>query len=507
MKPWIDQAERIATPLAGELPTGEDPRYSDEFSVLKAEIEKKTDVDFELIGELCERILAEKSKDLRVVSYWVMSLSRREGFSGLAKGMTVLSHLVEQFGDSLHPNKPRARQSAIKWFQQEKVLTFAQSATKNVAYEEADFALTLYDTLFKQLSSLCEEPMSWPDLKQWLEKKRHESAPAKSAPNSEAVEVTKANEPTRSTSPASVNALATASSTIESSTQYTQTIRQLMLYFREQKLYAKMVGVALSCQWGNLKMPQNENGKTRLPAPRDASLARIRNAMENEQWEEGMIACMDAFMEPSGQFLIDIPKWLHDCAKNSGQREVADLVMAQVTLLIKRLPKFMQLSFENDESFVSSTAAAWLEQIDQQGQSGASGNEKNSLADYLTMGRTVMEEKNIQEAFKALMLLPQNNDLERSYIAFCKAQLCVEQDRSELALPILLQLEKTVDNLSLANVAPEFAMQVWRQLYRLLKDRSSGEEQEQSKAEMEIHIAHLQSLMCTTDVASAMQWL
>ncbi len=506
MKQWTEQAQRMATPLNGDFPTGEDPRYSDEFSLLKAEIEKKTDVDFELIGELCEKILAEKSKDLRVISYWVMSLSRREGFSGLAKGMTVLSHLVEQFGDTLHPQKPRARQSAVKWFQQDKVLTFAQAATTDVDFEAIEFTLTLYDTLFTQLSSLCDEPMSWPDLKHWLEKERQKSVPKETKPtnNPESVLTPKPGKP--ATSPLA-NAAVSVSSSIESTTQYTQTIRQLMLYFREQKLYAKMVGVALSCQWGNLKMPQNENGKTRLPSPRETSIARIRNAMENEQWEEGLIASLDAFMEPSGQFCLDIPKWLHDCAKNGNHRDVAELVKMQVLLLVQRLPKFLQLRFDNEEGFVSSTAAAWIEQIEQHDQSAGSRREQGSLTDYLSHGRKVMQEQNIQQAFTSLSQLPHNNDLERAYIEFCKAQLCVEQDRSELALPILLQLEKTVKKLSLANVAPAFAMQVWRQLYRLLKDRSSTEEQEQSKAEMEIHIAHLQSLMCTTDVASAIQWL
>jgi type VI secretion system protein VasJ len=212
-------------------------------------------------------------------------------------------------------------------------------------------------------------------------------------------------------------------------------------------------------------------------------------------------------MEPSGQFLLDIPKWMHVCAHHIGQVEVADLVKMHIALLVKRTPKLMQLSFESNDAFVSSTTAAWLEQLDQQSQSSGTASEQNSLNDYLNHARNVAQEQNIQEAFKSLMLLPQSNDLEVAYVEFCKAQLCVEQDRSELALPILLQLEKTVDYLSLAKVAPEFAMQVWRQLHRLLKDRTSSEEQEQSKAEMENHIAHLQSLMCTTDIASAMQWL
>lgn len=510
MEQWIEHAKKFTSPLSSDAPTGEDPRYCDEFSLLKAEIEKKTDVDFERIVSLCEDILSAKAKDLRVASYLVMSLSRLEGFSGLAKGMAILSHLVENFGDALHPNKPKARQSALKWFQQEKVLTFAQGATTSVAHEEAEAALALYDSLFEQLSGLCAEPMSWPELKQWLDKKRKETTPQtvaespKPQSNHTAAEAEKQARP----SPAAPSMPATGSASgIESSSQYAQAVKHLLNYFREQKQYAKMLGTAMSCQWGNLKTPPNEQGKTRLPAPRDASLARIRNALDNEQWEEALIAGLDAFMEPSGQFLLDIPKWMFDSANRLGNTEVADVIKHQVMLLTKRLTKLTQLKFDNDEPFVSSTAAAWLEQMSEEAPSGNTEAGSGGLQTLLKNARDAVQESGIQGAFSLLNQTASQTALDRAYREFCKAQLCVEQERSELALPILLQLEQVADELSLAKVAPEFAMQIWRLLYRLQNERLATITQESSKLETENHIAHLQSLMCTTDVAKAMQWL
>ncbi|TCS41293.1 TssA family type VI secretion system protein [Reinekea marinisedimentorum] len=511
MEIWIDQVRCFGEPVNASQPVGEDPRYSDSFTQLKAEIEKKSDVNFELIRDLCEQILTESSKDLRVASYFILALSRLEGFEGLAKGMAALYHMVDSFGDSLYPTKPRARQAALKWFQQDKVLTFAQSATGSVDHPQAVSAIELYERLFEQLSGLGAEPMSWPDLKKWLEKIKLENAPAAEAAEPDAPAD---NPPATNSRPAPVaRTVAQAapavqvSSSIESTTQYQQALRGLLAYFREQKLYGKLVGTALSCQWGNLKMPPNEAGKTKLPAPREASLARIRNAVENSQWEEGLLASVDAFMEPSGQFYFDIAKWMHDCAVNTGNSEVASLVKLNVIQITVRLPKLTQLKFDSDEAFASTTAAAWLEQINEENAGSESSQKQSGYKEYLNNARTLLQEKSIQEAFTYLSEIPAKNQLETSYLEFCKAQLCIEQERSELALPILFQLEKTVDQLSLQSVVPDFAMQIWRGLYRLQKDRLATLAQDASRDETENHLAHLQSLMCTTDVASAMQWL
>jgi type VI secretion system protein VasJ len=502
---WIEHAKSLSEPIPGDNPCGDDPRYSDQFSELKAEIEKKSDVDFELIQELATSILVESSKDLRVVSYLLLALARLEGFNGLAKGMVVLNQLIAAFGEQLHPIKPKARHSAVKWFQQDKVLTFARNATDKVELNEANYAIEIYNQLFDQLTSLCGEPLSWPDLQKWL-KTTQESVKPVEAPKPKATpEPTHSN--TGSATPQIPSPVPMGSSGIASTKEYTQALRQLVQYFREQKLYSKMFGMACTCQWGNLKLPPNEQGKTRLPAPRETSLARIRNALDNEQWEEGLLACLDAFLEPSGQFSFDIIKWAYDCAKNTHEKELMLTLQMHAVLITQRLPKIAQLKFENEEAFMSSVAMAWLETISQANTSNSSADSSTGIHELLQESRNILQAESIQKAFQYLDEQPTNNQLKKTMIEFCKAQLCVEQDRSDLAFPMLLQLEGKVDELSLDQVSPEFAMQIWRQLHRVLSDQLSENEQEQDRADMENHLSRLQSKMCTTDVASAMQWL
>ncbi|MBU2862308.1 TssA family type VI secretion system protein [Reinekea forsetii] len=505
MDEWIKFTEQYLEPISDVTPMGGDPRYSEDFGALKSEIEKKSSVDYEKINSLCDSILKSESKDLRVGSFLVLSLARLEGISGLIKGMSIISKLIEQFGDQLHPAKPKARLSAIKWFQQEKVLTFAQNSTNNVSYEEAVYAIEVYDELFEKIASYCGEPLSWPALKKWLAEKEKESALKVSKQTQSDSENTQAVN-NLANAPVSTKPSENRTSTINSSAEYIQSVRQLLLYFKEQKLYNKMFGVACACQLGGLKLPPNEQGKTRLPPPRDTSMTKIRNAMDNEQWEEGLLASLDAFMEPSGQYSLDILKMAFDCSTKAGDKETATVIKEYFRITITRLPKLLQAKFDNDESFVSSGTAAWLEQINQSTALNE-GTSAGGFQSYLAEARNVLLASSIKEAFEALDNMPKFNELQRAYIEFCKAQLCVEQDRSELALPIFLQLEQVVERLSLAQVDPEFAMQIWRQLHRLQNDRLAILEQDSMRCDTEKHIVHLQSLMCTTDVASAMQWL
>ncbi|MEJ2066115.1 MAG: type VI secretion system domain-containing protein [Reinekea sp.] len=233
----------------------------------------------------------------------------------------------------------------------------------------------------------------------------------------------------------------------------------------------------------------------------------MRNALDNEQWQEGLLACLDAFMEPGGQFLLEIVKNAYDCARHAGEKETALIIESQVKALVTRLPKLQQLKFDNDDPFVSSVVSSWIEQMTESSGNQQIEGDGANVAVLLQQAREVLNSDGVGAAFELLDNRPIRSRMQGVQIEYCKAQLCIEQDRSDIALPILLQLEKDVEQLQLVNVAPDFAMQIWRGLYRLQKDRLANIEQEGSRLDTENHIARLQSLMCTTDVASAMQWL
>ncbi|MBX3474520.1 MAG: type VI secretion system ImpA family N-terminal domain-containing protein [Planctomycetes bacterium] len=109
-------------PIAGASPSGQSARYEPEFEKLQAEIQKLEnpaggEVKWADVQELAQQLLAKKSKDLLVASYYAVARLQREGFAGLNQGLGVLVGLCSNFWDTLWPEmkRMRARESALEW--------------------------------------------------------------------------------------------------------------------------------------------------------------------------------------------------------------------------------------------------------------------------------------------------------------------------------------------------------------------------------------------------------
>ena len=131
----------------GDLPpSGSKATYDDDFQAIKTRIDSlgtlsgsidqekalsdedgesifeddDTSGDFAFIVETGTRILAEKSKDLRIACYVALGLYRTDQLGGLAAGLDVLHALVDTYWENLYPAKRRmrARGAAIGFLMQ-----------------------------------------------------------------------------------------------------------------------------------------------------------------------------------------------------------------------------------------------------------------------------------------------------------------------------------------------------------------------------------------------------
>lgn len=59
--------------------------------------------DWDQVVSLCQRVLVRRSKDARVAAWLVDALVHRDGFAGLAPGLTMIEALCRQFWPGLHP--------------------------------------------------------------------------------------------------------------------------------------------------------------------------------------------------------------------------------------------------------------------------------------------------------------------------------------------------------------------------------------------------------------------
>ncbi|MBB5019921.1 type VI secretion system protein ImpA [Chitinivorax tropicus] len=108
--------DKLLSPISDSAPCGEDMSFSAEFDQIKearrdddpslAQGEWVADVkraDWDQVCRICEDVLTQHTKDLRVASWYVEALAKTQGFAGLAKGCDVLRELQDRYWDQLHP--------------------------------------------------------------------------------------------------------------------------------------------------------------------------------------------------------------------------------------------------------------------------------------------------------------------------------------------------------------------------------------------------------------------
>src|SRR5512145_1732834 len=109
--------EHLVRPLeSASGPCGEDLIFSAEFDAIQearrfedpslAQGEWVTEVkeaDWENVIRVCETLLANKAKDLRVIAWLTEARGKIGGLAGLAEGYSLLGYLCDAFWDDIHP--------------------------------------------------------------------------------------------------------------------------------------------------------------------------------------------------------------------------------------------------------------------------------------------------------------------------------------------------------------------------------------------------------------------
>jgi len=109
--------ELLVRPLASDHgQCGESMMFSSEFDEIQearrfddpslSQGEWVTDIkeaDWGRVRRMCEEILANKSKDLRVAGWLIEALGQTQGLAGLAEGYLLLNQLCEKFWNDIHP--------------------------------------------------------------------------------------------------------------------------------------------------------------------------------------------------------------------------------------------------------------------------------------------------------------------------------------------------------------------------------------------------------------------
>ena len=110
-------------PISPENPCGEEMKYDDAYLAIEVEIEKsfngivETDVEWDEIVAQCESLLSLHTKDLKIASYWLFATWKMHGWGTFAQALEAYTQLLETFRDKLYPLQSKRKVKILEWIE------------------------------------------------------------------------------------------------------------------------------------------------------------------------------------------------------------------------------------------------------------------------------------------------------------------------------------------------------------------------------------------------------
>ncbi|SFC95679.1 TssA family type VI secretion system protein [Pseudoalteromonas denitrificans] len=505
-KDWNEWLIQLTSPLTGSA-CGEDQLYEESFKYLKASSSGVADVDYKYMFEVATELLAEKSKDLRVASYLCLASAHEYGATGLQHALLVFNKLLADFSD-VYPVKNRAKKSVHKWFIQQQDKLKALVELSQDASPEQWLSLNEEVISYNQISAIkldCDAgPLS--KINDWLDLTIKQN-PVVAVPVEKTLEkvVQKIAEPLKPEVPAAsaIQTQVTSQSpsintAVDSDAGFMESARALISFDKEKENYARMITLARAIRWGSVLIPPNEAGKTRLPEPRDAAFAPIKNALANEHYIEAFLKSEALFMEGAMHFNLDLQFLSLKALKGMGQNKLVNNLTLQICLHVEANPQLINLKYDSGKPFCSQGNKETLEKFK---NTNVSSDEHSAADPWQEIESEIFdlcEADKLTQAMEMINTLPANHALDRAKTQLLQARTLLKCEQAEFAKALLIQLLQTVETQRLAVWQPELALQVWRyavQCFSSLGDESHLDE-----------IYTLKQKMLVLDPAKAIAW-
>ncbi len=473
----------------GRSGVGNDPRYGDDFIAIKSEIDRLAESDYTEVVRLCERVLSEESKDLRIAGYYLLAKVFTEGLDGLLDGVELYLNLVRVYGSECHPQRESARLQAIAWLNNEKIVAFVNNTV--ITGDEKQIAVT---RLKSQIDSLNSEIHShygeaatlWTALNPWVEKHLPKtSALAQAVPD-------KTKEEERPLSPVEPRE-------IDSELAFTRSSEGLFSYLTKHSEWLRLVAMTRAMKWSSTNQPRHEEGITRLPPPRESIVTDVRRKIDEGISEERLGMLEAYFLEAGCQFFFDLQKHEVDVAKSLGENEIADLIEVQLRLLVQREPGIVRLAYSDGTPFANENTRRWIGKLGVGKISAGEGNpEFEDFNKKIEKIRAQAGASDLAASIKQLERLGTRDQAKVFHLELAKLDLCMDAQRYDIALPLAEQLEQQVERYRLYEWQRSLALEVWNKLLIILKQEKSGEQQGL------LRIEELKGRICSTDLEYAL---
>lgn len=499
-QPWL-------APVSVTSPTGEDPRYDDDFQLIREEVNKLSGIDTELICTLAEKLLTTGAKDIRVVTYYCWARLHQDGEAGFAEGLELLAGLLQLYGMQLHPQRDRSRKAALEWLSGTRVLdslSLYPEVVREDAQRTAGALLLITDSLETEPeASRAELNALYSALESRLMK----------AGGVDAVVPQNAGNKTQSkTSTHTAESDAPVLSRITSGQDLLAQARTLTEYLREQPdgwLAAHRLMKSLRHDTLSAIPAPDAEGKTRIEPPRADQRAMLKRLYLQQSWLEILEQADSTFSRGANHLWLDLQWYIHQALMKLGQDVLADIIAADLKGLLRRLTGLETLAFNDGTPFADEVTLNWINQSVLDDMSGWR-DEPVSAASMIDNDILALEPEALEKADNEgldatlhwLQTRPGADSTKGKWLLrLLMARVAEQKGKNELALHLLGELDSAAQCITLTQWTPALLFEVKSRRLRLLRMKATRSETDKSRLQPEMDL--LLSGLIALDPASS----
>ncbi|AEN64677.1 type VI secretion-associated protein, VC_A0119 family [Enterobacter soli] len=484
-QPWL-------TPVSAASPTGEDPGYDDDFQRIREEVNKLSGIDTGLICTLAEKLLTTTAKDIRIATYYCWARLHQDGEAGFAEGLELLAGLLQRYGMQLHPQRDRSRKAALEWLAGTRVLD-SLSLFPEVVREGAQRttgALLLINT------SLETEPeASRPELNTLYS--GLESRLMKAGGVDAVVPQNAGNKVQSQASTHTAESDTPVLSRITSGQDLLAQARILTGFLREQPdgwLAAHRLMKSLRHDTLRVIPAPDAEGKTRIEPPRADQRAMLKRLYLQQSWLEILEQADSTFSRGANHLWLDLQWYIHQALVKLGQDVLADIIIADLKGLLRRLTGLETLAFNDGTPFADEITLNWINQSvlddmpcwrDEPVSAISTGDN-----DILALEPEALEKADSEGLDATLHWLQTrpgtDSTKEKWLLRLLMARVAEQKGKNELALHLLGELDSAAQSITLTQWTPALLFEVKSRRLRLLRMKATRSETDKSRLQPEM---------------------
>ncbi len=526
----------LLAPVSEEMPVGSDPFYGDRFYAIKREIDKLADNDWQSVITNSHALLATEGKDLRVAAYHLMASVYVNGVQGFIDGLAIYAGLLQNYGRHLFPARENARQTAVRWLGNRKMQIYCEERLAEASAEELEWMRATIDSINVLLGENFGNGIDrWNHLDALLAQladKAKSSEPASAVTGVEAgrgsVEATRPGGdgsgtgqgdvqmiPAAPASGAAANTAASSPATLDevaaqpvSEQQLLRHTRELIRYLTEAGDLCRAAAMARAVLWGSLQLPPADGNSTSVPGPRGSDLAEIRQLLADQEFSSAMTLIEALLFGPGGRLSLDLQYFAVQAAGGMKQKDLVQIIENATAGLLKRLPKLVDLQFEDGAPFAQAETRRWLEGLSAGGDAavGSQAIDDAIVQQVVQSAREAMAGGGLASALAVFAAATNSHPLTAFRLQMEMARFCLVQQRADLAVPAFQKLMEKAHRKHLASWNPELLASLakaYRDALQAMWEQSS----EERKPDYEQRIEELSVAMCQADLVQASRFL